>query len=309
MGITGATLEANTRERWAEELTSDEATLAASYATIEINGFPSWLSDLAVAKPQEIRAVLKGEIAAELSDSEPKTRYEVLDDISRADGRVMELMAPVLLDELEQRPDLPPVALWPILGIISRGLPENRKRFAEVALDRFKVVSDPDIGALYVGAVFNVDAAAATNALTAKLDTMEATDGKSLVEQLLPRVFGGRSFSPGVSPDNLPFHTLERLVRIALSTIRVEDDNRRAYGVAFSPDHRDDAEEARGHACNWLAETPGRATFDALLRLAKHPDRPIPPSRLRAIARNRAAKDSEERTLATDRTIRFRAQL
>ena len=104
MGITGVTLEAKTRERWAEGLTSDEATLAASYATIEINGFPWWLSDLATAKPQEVRAVLKGEIAAELADPEPGPRYDVLDDISRADGKVIELMAPALLDELERRP-------------------------------------------------------------------------------------------------------------------------------------------------------------------------------------------------------------
>ena len=65
------TLEAKTRERWAEELTSDEATLAAGYATLEINGFPSWLADLAAAKPQEVRAVLQGQIVAELSVRNP----------------------------------------------------------------------------------------------------------------------------------------------------------------------------------------------------------------------------------------------
>jgi hypothetical protein len=114
-----------------------------------------------------------------------------------------------------------------------------------------------------------------------------------LVERLLPRVFGGRFFSPSVSPDDLPFDILERLVWIAFSSIRVRDDNHRAYGVAYSVDERDDAEQSRHYAFTWLAERPGRATFDALLRFAEHPDYPIRLARLRMIARDRAAKDSE----------------
>ena len=97
MGIAGVTLEAKTRERWTDGLSSSEATLATCYATIEINGFPWWLSDLATAKPKEVQAVLLGEIEAELEDSVLRPRYEMLDDISRADRSVIELMAPVLL--------------------------------------------------------------------------------------------------------------------------------------------------------------------------------------------------------------------
>jgi len=293
MGIAGVTLEAKLGERWTERLTSEEATLAASYATIEINGFPWWLSDLTVAKPQEVRAVLKGEIAAELEDPEPRPRYDVLDDISRADGRVMELMAPDLLDEIEQRPDLPPVALMPMLDVISRGLRENRGHFTDLALDRFNSMINAHVCALYLSAVFHVDPTAATSALIVKLETLNAADQTALVERLLPCVFGGRFFSAGVSPDSLPFDTLERLVWIAFSTIRIADDHRRASGVAYSPDERDNAEEARRATFNRLVETPGRATFQALLRLAENPDCPIPLSRLQAIACNRAAQDSE----------------
>jgi hypothetical protein len=119
------------------------------------------------------------------------------------------------------------------------------------------------------------------------------SDRTAFVERLLPRVFDGRFFSAGVSPDNLPFDTLERLVWIDFSTIRVEEDRSRASGEAYSPDERDSAEEAHGAAFNRLAETPGRATFQALLRLPKHPYCAIPSSRLHAIAFNRAAQDSE----------------
>ena len=71
MGITGITLEARARERWAEGLSPEEATLAAGYATLDTVGMPWWLSNLAHAWPQEVREVLKREITAELAGPEP----------------------------------------------------------------------------------------------------------------------------------------------------------------------------------------------------------------------------------------------
>ena len=64
--------------------------------------------------------------------------------------------------------------------------------------------------------------------------------------------------------------------------------------MVFSPDGRDDAENARSAAFNRLVNTPGRATFDAThapcagLRAFRSPRRG-----LRELAKERAAKDSE----------------
>jgi hypothetical protein len=86
---------------------------------------------------------------------------------------------------------------------------------------------------------------------------------------------------------------LERLVRLGYETIRIEDDNIHPSGVVFSPNSRDHAEEARGAAFALLAATPGRATYDAILRFASVPGFPIPKARLYELANERAAKDSE----------------
>jgi hypothetical protein len=80
---------------------------------------------------------------------------------------------------------------------------------------------------------------------------------------------------------------------LAFTSIRIEDDNIHPSGVVFSPDERDDAENARNAAFNRLFNTPGRATFDAILRLAKVEGFPISAARLREFAKERAAKDSE----------------
>jgi hypothetical protein len=97
----------------------------------------------------------------------------------------------------------------------------------------------------------------------------------------------------GVSTAGGSFASLERLVGIAFRTIRIEDDHNRASGQVFSPDERDYAEKARSAAFNQLVETAGQATHDAILRLADNPDCPIPGTKLRKLARERAAQDSE----------------
>jgi hypothetical protein len=80
---------------------------------------------------------------------------------------------------------------------------------------------------------------------------------------------------------------------MAYRTIRIEDDHNRPSGQPYSPDERDNAEHARGAAFNQLFETAGRATFDALLRLAEDPEFPLDKAHLRELARERASKDSE----------------
>jgi hypothetical protein len=243
--------------------------------------------------PIEVRSVLIGEVAAELSEPEPRDRYEVLEDLSRAGDPIVELMAPALFEELERRDELAPCALRPMLSILVRGLREDRPRFAELAIARFNSAGEARIGGLYLGAAFAVDSEAATDALMARLDTLEIGDQTELVKLVLPHIFGTDFRSGNVARPELSFASLERLVGIAFRTIRIEDDHNRASGQVFSPDERDYAEKARSAAFNQLVETAGRATHDAILRLADNPDCPIPKARLYELARNRAAQDSE----------------
>ena len=51
---------------WAGRLTPDEARLAALYSMIELNGFASFLPDLAEAHPDDVEDVIGEELSAEL---------------------------------------------------------------------------------------------------------------------------------------------------------------------------------------------------------------------------------------------------
>jgi hypothetical protein len=293
MGLTGVSLEARSNPGWAEQLSCDEAVRAAGYATLEINAFPPWLSELAVAKPAEVLKVFLGEVTAELSDPQPRAFYELLGRLSRADKPVVDLMAPALFAELEKRTDIAPVALNPLLETISRGFENGRDAFATCVIERFQASQDLQLGGLYLVAAFAVDSEAATEALMARLDSLSLASQTALVQLVLPAIFSTGFPRFTSAPPRLSFQDLERLVSLSFRTIRIEDDEHLPRGQAHPVTSRGNAEHARSVAFNQLIETPGRQTFDAILRLADHPDHPIPIARLRQFAEERAAKDSE----------------
>lgn len=290
MGIAGITMEAASAN-WANGLTPELAERATVYATLELNGFPKWTADLSSVWPQQVRNVLTGEIIAELD--EPEHSYGVLRDVARADSQTTALMVPLIIGELEQRPDLDAKALLIIVDIVEHASSvDQRGRLLGLALERFNNAQAPALESLYIALAFRFNPEAATEALMRKIDGLASPEQTQLVQNVLPHIFGSR-FSDRPASPGLSLHVLDRLVCLSFRTIRVEDDNQHPSGVAYTPDERDDAESARNAALKQLSSIPGRATFNTLMALAEVADFPIPPRRLREIARSRAGEDSE----------------
>jgi hypothetical protein len=157
-----------------------------------------------------------------------------------------------------------------------RGRAPERAWLKTLALARFSGTADPSLSSLYIGAAFQIDGKAAADALFDRLNEMSPPRQAVLVQCVLPHVFGDRMFWDGPPLENMTLQSLERLVRLSFEVIRIEDDNVHRSGHAYSPDVRDHPEHARSAAFNRLACTPGRATFNAIMRLATTPDFPIP---------------------------------
>ena len=319
MGLVGISLEAKERPGWAAALRSDDARRAVKYATLELNGFPVWLADIALAKPKDVRAVLSHEVLAELKRPADKLAFGLLYDIARADKEIAELMAATVLEKIESKPDLPVEALAPALDVVLRGKELQRGRLKTLALDRFDGCSMPAalyIGCsdarrakLYIGAVFTIDGEAATAAVFTKLAKLDPVGQAALVRQILPRIFGRQLLDEEPAASDLPLGSLEQLVRLAYHTIRPEDDNVHPSGEVYSHDDRDDAEQARSAAFSRLVNTPGRATFNSILRLVDQPDFPISKGRLYELARQRAETDWSVAHGNLERQLRLSALL
>ena len=157
MGVTGTTLEARQNANWAIDLSPSDARKAATYATLDLNGFPFWLKDLASAKPDETRSVLMEEIRFELDNNKPSERCDELEDISRTNEKIIELLAHELFQELKNRRSLLSQALGPLLKIIRSGLRDDRDEFFTISLSRFETEKDHNIAAHYLAAAINVN--------------------------------------------------------------------------------------------------------------------------------------------------------
>lgn len=301
MCIAGVSIEAALHPNWVSHLTKEQAIRAAEYATLEINGFPDWIETLAAAWPVTVEQVLAKEAASDLDNPTPDVHYQTLEYISTGPESLSRLMSPALWHELQSRPDLNQLALRPLLPILVRGLPEvDKGDLYTLVLYRFRDTDDPQISAQYLGAAYAINAHGATDTLVAKLDRLGEAEKKALVERVLPQIFGSRWSRSEPAAASLDLATLERLVLLAYRIVRIEEDRDRANKGVYSPDERDEAQEARSAAFKALVSMPGAPTYKAILRLIDTPEFPIPASRLRALAYDRAAEDAEHRAWAAD---------
>jgi hypothetical protein len=85
-GLCGLSAEAETPD-WPAALSPDEAGLAAVFSMLELNGFGSFLPDLAQAHPAEVEAVVGGELTAQIAQGAEQAHLPVLQNLSHADFR------------------------------------------------------------------------------------------------------------------------------------------------------------------------------------------------------------------------------
>jgi len=309
MCLAGISIEAASRLNWASQLTEEQAVRAAEYATLEINGFPDWIGALAAAWPSAVERVLAKEAASDLDNPAPGVHYQTLEDINRGPESLARLMSSALWRELQARPTLNQLALRPLLPTLVHGLPEGDKwDFYTLVLDRFQDSDNPQVSAQYLGAAYAISAHGATDALVAKLDRLGETEKTALVERVLPQIFGSRWPRQETSATSLDMATLEHLVLLAYRIVRIEEDHDRTKQGVYSPDERDEAQEARSAAFNALVSMPGAATFEAIMRLIDTPQFPILTSRLRALAHSRASEDAEHTPWTADEALRVEQQ-
>lgn len=309
MCIAGISIEAALRPKWASQVTEEQAVRAAEYATIEINGFPDWIGELAAAWPAAVERVLVKEVASDLDNPTTPFRYQILEDIYHGPEILSRLTSSALWHALQSRRGLNQLALRSLLPILARGMSEGDKRdFNTLVLDRFQGIDDPQISAQYLGAAYTINAQGATDGLVTKLDRLDEAEKTALVERVLPQIFGSRRSRSEPTTALLDVATLERLVVLAYRIVRIEEDRNRANKGAYSPDERDEAQEARSAAFNALVSEPGFATFEAIMKLIDAPHFPIPASRLRALAHVRAAEDAEHAPWAGAEAVRVEQQ-
>ena len=295
-GLTVVSAEAAT-PGWTASLSPCEARTAVAYATIELNGFAPFITDLAMSHPDEVEVVIGDEVSAELRMGGDHSHLPTLENLAYSDTSLKQLLIPRLIAELKSWPTDFTVDSGPrwarhldsglrILSEVNDG--EYRKAMAEECAGRYETSPLGSLALVWLRGVFQFDAVRGTQVLVRSLEDGKAAGSVDRTIETFAALFGDRdAVAFEVEDPAQRAHLLGQLVRYAYAFVRPEED-RVPEGVS-----RDDAEAARSYLLSKLLDTPGRDTRRVLLELADEDEFAHLADRLRFQARQRAALDAE----------------
>jgi hypothetical protein len=273
-GLTGLGIEAAETPNWPSTLNEDEVVLASRYACHELNGFPTWFPKLFEAWPEVVGRVLLGEIAYELTvQTEENESHYVLSDVSWAGQWSWRELGPATYRMLETTNPKNGETLSKLLKIVE-GSEINDADLAKLAARKATDLASTHLPlwfAVWVGA----DPERAIPVLTARLASLpDAQAQTQFAMRFVTRLFGSRRSETTVARPG--FRTAEHLKTLYLlmhKYIRRSEDIERAGKGVYSPELRDDAQEARNKLFDALNRLSGKATFLAMQEIASnHPD-------------------------------------
>lgn len=303
IGLTGLAAEAAIGPNWARALTPEHAALALRWSTLELNGLPEWADALAAAWPAEAAAFYIAEMRAELGSAGATFHPHVLSAISYGSDTIKQLVAPAMAELLQSWPPVPKEAdkevhysenLSRALAVISAS-GVSSPELVRLCVSRFEEAGDHSSGVAWLRGAFSFDFGEGLAALERAVSKMTADGRKGIAANWFAALFGDRHTRTPVDLSNSSTAQLAQLVRLAYQSVRREDDI--THEGTFSPGPRDNAQDARNRLIGALIERSGREAHDVLLRLADDPLFAHMPDRLRLLARERAAKDSEPAAL------------
>jgi hypothetical protein len=292
LGIVGISIEAATNPNWISGLSDTQAELAAIYATLELNGFPTWFDDLCMRRPAPVHNILRRYVARDLAETSAPGYREALERITRAHDAIVAVMAPDMIGFLTDTAGANVELLGSVLRIARNGLADKATLLA-LSLERAEKASAVTEISAYLACAFAIDGDAATSMLFALAKNWDAQKTTDLASILLPSIMGTSWFAEDSKSPRMSTENLARLIPFAFKSVSPKDDIDRANGKVYSPGTRDHAQDARNITISRLAERPGAATFKALNELAEIEDFYIPKWRMQQLALNRAALDSE----------------
>jgi hypothetical protein len=314
-GLTGLAAEAAT-PGWATRLGPAEARVAAVYATIELNGFTHWLSDLAAAHPAVVVEVIGGELTAELATATEHSHLPALQNLTYADANIKRLLAPRLVSVLPSWPSTFQDEecsrrlahyLGQVLGILRDVLGgEEAAALATVCKSQYSADPSGPFSLIWLRSLFSLDGEVATHMLEYGLASLPEQERASRAVATFANLFGSGNAVLSFTNNKARVASLGRLIRCAYRCVRPSEDNE--HEGAYTPDARDRAETGRNFLLGTLLDTSGAEAQQAIIDLAVDPIFAHFPDRLRLLARRRAASDAERVALRPEEVLALEKQ-
>ncbi|MFN7306424.1 MAG: hypothetical protein ACK5TQ_07560 [Acetobacteraceae bacterium] len=294
-GLAGLAIEARESEAWPKGLSQVEAKRATRYAVGELNGFPPWLPDLFTAHTDAVLSVILGEIEHQVrTEKTDETVHYVLDDVAWSGMWCWDALGPRLLSLLGTLAPRRADSLQKLL-IIVHGSTVSDQAIEELAARGIDECTSIECRAVWFASLIGTNPEHGIRRLRTYLEGLnDKADSTRLAMLAVTNLVGARG-DGGVMPRQkfINARHLGDLYVLMHEHIQKREDIDRVSGGVYSPELRDNAQEAREGLLSSLDRIPGKETFLALSKLASvHPEESLRPYMVQR-ARRRAEADGD----------------
>jgi hypothetical protein len=269
---------------WATRLNDQEASLAARYAPLELNGLPAWMEELVASHPAAVDATLGEELTRELRQPAGQHGHTtLLQPIRYAPTPVSAVFLPRLLAWLDAGGDLvddedgraaaAERARQVIGALIEHGGPEVYAHLRTLALRRLHDELPKELALVWLPTLLRLDPVLGVDTLEERLRTVEPAERSEAVT-CLGAVFGDRDHQVDLRNGSFTPDLLLRLLRLAYRHVRPQDDARHEgteHEDTDSSNARDHAEWTRRDLWNALLAAKGEEGWSAKREMAGDP--------------------------------------
>jgi hypothetical protein len=271
VGLTGLQVEFQEDPNAIAKLTTEEAKLAARYAMDELNGFPSWLENLAAAHPDAVAQVLSECIEGEWKFSPERERTnEVFAHLAWQTETLICLVKEKVLSLLiAGDPANQSILRYAIALLMRQGNPPI-EQLTRLAAERALSSSDLGPKVLWFGVWMQFEGETAVFCLEKFLST--ASNPVEIVVRLCSILSGEEieRIPYSGNPNYLRPICLRHFIPLVYRYVRIQDDLDRSSG-AYSPIDRDYAQKFRNVLLSRLENDEDLAATDVLRELADEP--------------------------------------
>jgi hypothetical protein len=278
LGLAGVYAEAEDPD-WAAKLSDTEAELAARYALIERNALPQWIKGLVDKHPKAVDRTLGNELSWGLNRPPCERGHSgLLQGVGYAPENLAKLFLPRLESWLDAGGDQITGAdnatgmterVRQVTQLIwKHGDAAELRRLQEWVLQRLKQQLPFSLRLVWLSALMQIDPQEGVEQLENQIGMVEPSERSDAVTWL-GSLFGDRLDAMGLGGDRFTPQLLLRLLRLAYRHIRIQDDAHHEGG--YSPDTRDNAEQARNSILTALLNAKGEEGWAAKLNMAADP--------------------------------------
>ncbi len=302
IGLMGVYAEAE-EDGWAKKLSAEEAELAVRYALLEMNGLPDWLSALAEAHGTVVDRVLGAELEDELAGSGGDNGWHsmLLQGLRYGRPAVAHLMQPRLLRWLQgpgrllmQQPhrQIDESKIDQIISVLLKhGDQTLRLWLQELATLQASAAGYGRYLFFWLPLLFRLSPVRCTALLLPMLEVLPV-ERRSPAVQAIGSLFASRHIEGTTDwSTELPANTLLSLTQAFHRHVSPEADH--DHDGVYTPDFRDNAEDARRYVLDALIKARGTEAFKAKLVLAVDPMFAHAKDRIAALAHERLAEETD----------------